>query len=367
VSEKAETFASLRALTDGGTSAPTAGAIAEFLRAQPELVGRDVEVVLPDAQRGAGASSGTLFFALRVDDAEAGDFVLRYDLGGAFFRQYELAPQFHIMDRLHNIGFPAPKVRWLDEKGVIAAAPALVMDRVDGHAPSMKPYHEGLLFDRSFEQRRAMMFEVLGKFADLHAVDPELLPFLAERGKGDHFLDREIQWTHAELIFGFENEKPGREALRKDVLQTMEGVAQWLVDKAPRHRSPEIAHGDSTVSNVMFDQKDHVAAVLDWELCHFGLGEADLGYFLFAMDTNERIAGSPNTSVPAHDEIIDFYRQRRGKLEDWDYAQVMAAFRITTWTSIGFNRLPPELADVQDDLWSFQRDHILSAIARADG
>ena len=69
--------------------------------------------------------------------------VFRYDLGGAFFSQYSLPPQFSIMQGLYARGLPVPKALWLDADGAVNGKSGLFMERIEGIAPSTMPFNEG--------------------------------------------------------------------------------------------------------------------------------------------------------------------------------------------------------------------------------
>lgn len=52
---------------------------------------------------------------------------------------------------------------------------------------------------------------------------------------------------------------------------------KWLEDHLPEPAEPVLLHGDFRMGNLMVD-KDGLAAVLDWELCHIGDRHQDLAY-----------------------------------------------------------------------------------------
>lgn len=353
-------FAALRSATTGQKQRVSEDRIQTFLSRQPELARRAFSVVIDNGALIAGASSGTVMFDLDVGGQSREPFVLKYDLKGAFFKQYALAPQFHIMRALAREGLPVPEALWLDEAGEMTGSPALIMRRVAGRAPSMKPFNEGLLTEASSDQRRQMMFDALRLLARLHSVDSNKLQLLAARGQGEHFLDREIHWTSTELLAGLSPVQAGDERahLHADMLHTLLKTADWLKRNAPRRRMPEIAHGDASMSNILFTQDCRIAALLDWELCHHGLGEADLAYFLFASETTRQMAGDRGVEVPADTDLIRVYREARGRLDDWEYAQVLAAWRGSVWSSIGLKRMPRELWSLEARLWTFQKERL---------
>lgn len=364
--ETEQGFAELRSV-NSVTDRITPAAIADFLGLQPEYSGERPAVSFSRDQLAAGASSGTLMFGAHSRARGEEALVLRFDLGGAFFTQYDLPPQFHVMRALQGTGLPVPEALWLDTAGDIAGAPALVMRRVIGNPPSMNPFNDGLLTRVSQSQRNAMLTDALTVFANLHSLDPALLPQLEARGSGGHFIDREIEWTSRELeaAFGAPDAADERADLHAEMSAVLMGTARWLTDNAPRGRAAEIAHGDASMANIMFDDDLNIAALLDWELCHHGLGEADLAYFLSASETSRRMSSNAAVPSPPSAELIDIYRKARGKLEDWGYAQVLGNWRCAAWTSIGLKRFPRELWPLQRQMWEFQRDLLEQGMAAA--
>jgi aminoglycoside phosphotransferase (APT) family kinase protein len=353
-----EALSVMRNITDGAQSAPRihSDLLSAFLSRQRDLGGELLGIELDNSRRSSGASSGTQLLEARVLTPEGEKclpLVFRYDLGGTFFHQYDLISQFHIMKALETTQIPAPHVLWLDADGEIAGRPGLFMKRVDAPAPSGQPFAEGPLADASAAQRRDMILASIRIFAQLHRLDIKTLPlaFLEKRGQGDHFIERALNWDRSELLHTLPPSFGGkRAAYYNDVRAALLRVYAHLQKNAPRTRAPELAHGDPNLSNVMY-HGSKVAALLDWELSHFGLGEADLGYALAGM-AHFLLTLEPMEGIPSEEEIIAAYTAERGKLADWDYCRLWGEWRLGLYQVMAFSRLPSDMQSVEEMYWN---------------
>lgn len=339
-----------------------------FLAAQPDIGGDVRAIHIDSGRRSAGASSGTVLFDAEIaGNGAAGirPLVFRYDLGGAFFSQYSLPPQFTIMQALHGRGLPVPKVLWLDAEGAVNGHPGLFMERIDGIAPSTMPFNEGPYMAVDAAQRHSMLLDAARTLAQFHATSPEGLAdsHFAQRGGNGHFIDREIAWTLLELrrTIPPASAASAKVPLYGDIRDTLETVGQWLAKHAPRHRAPELAHGDANISNFMYDANGKVAALLDWELSHLGVGEADLAYQIAGI-AHFALLAPPVDGVPSPEEMIAAYRDARGKLDDWEFAHVLGEWRLAVFASMGMSRLPPELENVERTYWAATRKRLAALV-----
>lgn len=359
-----------RAITDatqGGDDDDIAGRLRAFVAAQPGIGGTVEALRIDKGRRSAGASSGTVLFDVDLDTdgrKSTRRLVFRYDLGGAFFSQYSLSPQFTIMQALHARGLPVPNALWLDADGAVNGKPGLFMDRIEAIAPSTMPFNEGPYMAVDAAARHAMLLEAARTLALVHATSPEGLAddYFARRGGDGHYLDREIAWNLLELRRKIPPADMGTKAdFYRDIRDTLETVGRWLGDHAPRHRIPELAHGDANISNFMYGGDGRVIALLDWELSHPGVGEADLAYQIAGI-AHFALLAPPVDGIPTADEMIAAYREARGKLDDWDFAHVLGEWRLAVFASMGMSRLPPELADVERTYWTATRQRLAALV-----
>ena len=353
--------------TQQGEDALVAARLQDFLSGQPDIGGTVTAIRIDSGRRSAGASSGTILFDAEITTGggtRVRRLVFRYDLGGAFFSQYALPPQFSIMQGLHARGLPVPKALWLDAAGAVNGKPGLFMERIEGIAPSTMPFNEGPYMAVDAAARHAMLLEAARTLAPMHQTSPEGLAdeHFARRGGTGHYLDREIGWTLLELRRTIPPAAAGAKGdFYRDIRETLEKVADWLTENAPRHRPPELAHGDANISNFMYDDAGQVVALLDWELAHMGVGEADLAYQIAGI-AHFALLAPPVEGIPAPAEMIAAYAEARGKLDDWDFAQVLGEWRLAVFASMGMSRLPPELADVERTYWTASRARLAALV-----
>jgi aminoglycoside phosphotransferase (APT) family kinase protein len=349
----------IRSVTGRTQSAPrvTEEALVRFLARQPDLGGVIVRIELDTSRRASGASSGTQIFDA-VLKAPGGQIVVRplvfrYDLGGTFFHQYDLIPQFKVMRALKSKGIPVPNALWLDAQGEIAGRPGLFMARVDAPPPGGQPFAEGPIATAVPELRHAMILSSVRCFAEVHKVDASdsSLAFLNQRGQGDHFIDRAIDWDTKELLHAIPEGFGGARVSYYDgVRAVMLHVRDELLAHAPRGRKAELTHGDTNLSNVMF-RGSEVAALLDWELCHFGLGEGDIGYCLGGM-SHFLSSLPPMAGVPSEEEILSAYRAARGRTEDLEYGRLWGEWRLGVYQVMAYSRFSEDLRHIEEMYWA---------------
>ena len=344
-------------------ASPSPSRLAAFLAKQRDLGGRLEDIKIDATRRSSGASSGTVLFDACLIEDDGGHtalpLVFRYDLGGTFFFQYDLIAQFKTMRALESVGFPAPHVLWLDAEGEIAGKPGLFMRRIDAPAPGGQPFAEGPLASASAGDRHAMILNAIRCFAALHALEPASLTLvhLRGRGQGDTFVARALDWDSQELLHaippGFGGERASYyDTVRADLLH----VRDHLRAEAPQNRNAELAHGDPNLSNVMY-RGTEVAALLDWELCHLGLGEADLAYCIAGM-AHFQLTLDPLPGIPTQDEILAAYKAARGGLRDWSYCELWGEWRLGVYQAMAFSRLPAAMRHIEELYWANTRSRL---------
>lgn len=367
----ADSLAALKGIASSASSV-SADSIRRFLEAQPAFAGHSFQVLLNADALAAGASGGTILFEITGNSLPAeisGSFVLRYELGDSrFFAQTSMRSQFEIMRELSRCDIPVPEAVWFDGEGVIAdGEPALIMRRVVARAPNIQYLQGGFFAESSAGQRATMMRNLFAIAARLHAVPLTglNLPMLDERGgAGQHFLDREINWGLVELRERFPDVETGeRAALHTDIRGRLEAAAEVLRARAPRQRQPVLAHGDLTIANTMYRDDRSVAALLDWELTHHGLPGMDVAYFRIAM-TGIAAMGSTVIDMPGEEEVIGYYREAGGVLDDFDYCRAFAAWRVSVWGGIGMRRMPRQFWPAQKKMWEVHGGQLADALQR---
>jgi aminoglycoside phosphotransferase (APT) family kinase protein len=239
------------------------------------------------------------------------------------------------------------------------------MRRVHARAPNIQYLQQGIFAEADDAKREVMITGLMRVVARLHALDVgDLgLPMLETRGgAGQHFIDREINWALQELRARFPDHEEGERAeLHTQIRRTLEETAPVLRARAPHNRKPVLAHGDVTIANTMYNDDGSVAALLDWELSHHGLPEADVAYFLSAAGGIAHMGGAVVT-MPSLDQMIACYEAAGGRGQDWDFGAAFAAYRVATWGAIGMRRMPKPFWPAQLAMWEHHRDGLADAM-----
>jgi len=272
----------------------------------------------------------------RVTDEAGNRFVLRRPpLGHVLATAHDMAREHRIIGAVGKTAVPVPDVLALCEDVEVNGAPFYVMSYVDGHVLATAEDAEQSLPDVATRQRiGAHIAEIM---ADLHTVDVDAIG-LGELARREGFLDRQLKrWR------GQWDQTKTRE------LPDMDAAFDLLLAHKPAQRYTGIVHGDFRIGNMLAvvagepegptrvpAARDHVAAVLDWELCTLGDVLADVGYFLnyWATGDDEEAASfvdPPPTAAggfPSRDEIVERYASRSGfDLSEVEYYRAFSYWR----------------------------------------
>ncbi|HYW02798.1 MAG TPA: phosphotransferase family protein [Gammaproteobacteria bacterium] len=176
--------------------------------------------------------------------------------------------------------------------------PAYVMDRVDGVSIGRK-----VVRDQELDPARAHLPRQMAEsLAAIHAVPPDELEFLPAGDPGESPALRAVSRMEREL-----------DRLGEPHPAIEFGLA-WLRRHCPEPRAQTLVHGDFRVGNLMVD-RNGLAAVLDWELAHWGDPAEDLGWPLirawrFGRD-DLRLGG-----VGPVEPFLDRYNELTGRAVD---------------------------------------------------
>jgi aminoglycoside phosphotransferase (APT) family kinase protein len=308
-----------------------------FLQSKMDCAG-PIEVGELQYIEDAGGSNGIALF----DVASRGRLkrlVLRYAPGEQLLKQKRFDQEFFTLSAVRRHGIPAPTPRWCEPTGGAIGYPFLVMDRLDGRAPSNRMmYSAGLLADVTPAERKKMLLEAAGFHGRLRkaAIGPEDVPHLVDRGAGATAIERELSWWLQEAILVTEPGDPRRRYLTD--------LNRWMVDNQPRTRPPTLVHGDAQIANLMF-QNGRFLAALDWELSYLGHNEADLALVVMLVKSHvppgEHIEGLPTES-----ELIDRYEAEAGApVEHWEYFKLFNLVKVSTIMLMSSRYMNADMAD----------------------
>ena len=246
-------------------------ALAEYLRDKVDGAERDVRV-----EQFPGGHSN-LTYLVRAGDHE---YVLRRPpLGPVAPKAHDMAREFHVLEAVHPVYQPAPRVYVLCEDPAVIGATFFLMERRHGVVLRSEVPHE---FERNPAFPRAASEGFIDCLARLHSIDVSSPP-LAGLGRPDGFLERQVRgWTERWL------------RARTEELPGMDSLISWLSGRLPVSDQPTLVHNDFKLDNVMLDLRNpaRVEAVLDWEMATVGDPLVDLGctlcYWVQAGDPEMR-------------------------------------------------------------------------------
>ncbi|MET8830277.1 phosphotransferase family protein [Streptomyces sp. NPDC004610] len=237
-----------------------------------------------------------------VTDGTGRWVVRRPPLGHVLATAHDMRREHRVISALHPTAVPVPGTLLLCEDEEVLGAPFYVMEQVPG-----TPYRTAeQLAPLGPERTRAAVLGLVDTLVELHAVDPAEVG-LGDFGRPDGFLDRQLRRWGKQL-----DASRNRDLAGIDELHTALGRA------LPRSPAPTVIHGDYRLDNVLLDDSDRIAAVLDWEMSTLGDPLTDLG-LLVMYGIPLGTPGSPVSTTaeaaghPAPAELIERYAARSGR------------------------------------------------------
>jgi aminoglycoside phosphotransferase (APT) family kinase protein len=211
---------------------------------------------------------------------------------------------------------------WQEHDPEVLGSEFFVMAHVPGRVPSDNPPYstEGWIIEESEDRRRTLHTSALDVMCRIHALDPhDTLGHLTERMRIG--LDEEL--AYYETFF--------EDAARGRPQPVAEKAWQWVNDNRPKGWLPTgLSWGDSRISNMIFGDDLHPAAVLDWEMVSLGDPEMDLGWWLF-LDRHftEGMGVSHPAGFMTRADTIARWEATVGRpAENVDYWEMYAGFRF---------------------------------------
>ena len=247
-------------------------------------VGGPVEVSTPTGPPATGFSNETILVDATWDDgsgpAPHGLALRVHPTSHTVFPRDAFADQHRVLAVLgERPGMRVPALRWVEEDPSVLGAPFMVMDAVEGEAPSDSPPYtmEGWLKDGGPELQRAVWERGLDAMADVHRLDwPALgLDDLDPCPDGGSRFGARVEEWAAMLRWASPDERQ----------PVPEAALAWLRETQPPDTDDlALCWGDSRIGNQLFTGRGsaatvEVAAVLDWEMVHIGDPVQDLGWF----------------------------------------------------------------------------------------
>jgi len=209
----------------------------------------------------AGGKSNLTY---EVTDGVTSWIVRRPPLGHVLATAHDMSREYRVMSALGATDVPVPATHALCEDPDVIGAPFYVMEKVDG-----TPYRSAAQLEPlGAERTRAISTRMIDTLAALHQVDPAAVG-LADFGRPDGFLARQVRRWKKQLDASRSREVSGAEELHA-----------LLAANLPVEWAPAIVHGDFRLDNLLVDDHDRVAAVIDWEMATLGDPLTDVALLL---------------------------------------------------------------------------------------
>lgn len=262
---------------------------------------------LPSAVPGAGRkvsarllAGGKSNLTYEVSDGIATWIVRRSPLGHVLATAHDMAREYRVMTALRDTDVPVPVTYGLCQDKSILGVPFYVMEQVSGrvyrHAAELAPLGPARV--------RSISTELVDTLAALHAVSPASVG-LSDFGRPEGFLARQVSRWRKQLDASHTRDLPGADELH----------ARLAVD-IPAESASGIVHGDYRLDNVIIDDLDHPAAVIDWEMATIGDPLTDLALMLvYGRFGTHGVSGVDVASAPGYlceAEIIERYAASSG-------------------------------------------------------
>jgi aminoglycoside phosphotransferase (APT) family kinase protein len=251
----------------------------------------------------------------------AGRWVLRRPpLGHVLATAHDMRREYRVMRALAPTPVPVPRTVLEHPEPDVLGAPFYVMELVEGVILRTVADLDGLGADDA----RHLGHAFVDGLAALHLVDPAPIG-LADFGRPDGYLTRQVaRWT-AQLASSRSREIPGFDAL-----------ATRVGEAVPGSQRTSIVHGDYRLDNVLVaaDDLGRVLAILDWEMSTLGDPLADLALFRLFWEgwgsTDNPIFATPaEHGFPPAAELTRRYADRTGlDLADDAWYTAFACFKF---------------------------------------
>jgi aminoglycoside phosphotransferase (APT) family kinase protein len=205
-------------------------------------------------------------------------------------------PTAHDMKREHTVisalgptGVPVPVTYGLCTDETVNGAPFYVMSFVQGHI--VRTERAARELDES--GRAQASDSLVDTLARLHAVDVDEIG-LGDFARRDGYIARQLKRWHEQFTKSTLDGAPGPAVVDR--------VHELLAARIPEQQGVAIVHGDYRLDNTVLDDKGHVIAILDWEICTLGDPLADLGllsvYWAEPEDGDQALIGVAPTTLP---------------------------------------------------------------------
>ncbi|WP_117212823.1 phosphotransferase family protein [Allorhizocola rhizosphaerae] len=262
------------------------------------MIGLDLEKL--GAYLGTSGLTGELIaggrsnLTYRVSGPDGPFIVRRPPLGHVLATAHDMAREHRIITALGPTGVPVPRTIALCEDVSVIGAPFYVMEYVAGHIYRTAAQAASLGPARLAQAAASMM----GVLATLHEIDPASVG-LGDFGRPAGYLERQLTRWRKQLDASRSRDLPGIDKLH-----------ERLAASAPEPIYIGIVHGDYRLDNLIMNDADQVAALLDWEMATLGDQLTDVGLLLMYWEllvTGRGMFGAPPPDARFPSDLASLY------------------------------------------------------------
>lgn len=263
-------------------------------------------------------SGGRSNITYRLRSGDSSWVLRRPPLGHVLSTAHDMGREFRVLSALGSTAIPVPATVLLCSDTAVIGTPFYVMEYIPGDV--LRTASQALTLSES--DQAGVASHLTDVLADVHQIAPEDVG-LADFGKPDGFMNRQVRrWTQ-QLDDSRSRELPG-----------IDGLARTLAKTVPPQRYSSIVHGDYRLDNCLV-RGGSVAAVLDWEMSTLGDPLADLGLFsvyysgLAGIDNPVVQALEGLGAFPRFNDLLERYAARTDRdLVDLDWYIAFAWFKF---------------------------------------
>jgi aminoglycoside phosphotransferase (APT) family kinase protein len=237
-----------------------------------------------------------------VGDGSSRWVVRRPPLGHVLPTAHDMSREHRVISGLRATNVPVPGTIALCEDPDVLGVPFYVMEFVAG-----TPYHHAdELRALGPERTRSIAETLVDTLVELHSVDPAAVG-LGDFGRPSGFLERQLRRWKRQL-----------DSSRSRDLDGIDQLHDGLAAAIPASGAPTIVHGDYRLGNVLVDDTDRIAAVLDWEMSTLGDPVTDLALLIVYAEHGKINPGAASDvslapGYPAAAEVTARYARRAGR------------------------------------------------------